>query len=341
MLLVARVDSRRVFMLGVAGLVPAALVTLLLVHQPSIGDRRLYPMLRGSLALAGLLLALATVISWATAPNRVSRSSLCGLAWAALTVLLCIGPFLESTPRARLYALELGTGDVVWSTSRVAVEPVLVDGDLVVADLDEQSLVGLDPTTGRERWRHRIVDADTVPVVARAVAAGAYIPESNALSPTPVAQSAPGAAAVVDGHLEAAGDDRRSAWSLMLPGETVVAVTQSGTSVYAYVSTPGASGVPGGAVVKVGIDDGIVMWRTALPEPVVAKVGAATIGASTDAVVVAGGERIGVLDAADGMLRWTQSVVVLGKSRGYALPGAVQHVIVTDSLVFLSATPDH
>ena len=48
MLLVARVDSRRVFVLGVAGLVPAALVTLLLVHQPSIGARRLYPMLRGS-----------------------------------------------------------------------------------------------------------------------------------------------------------------------------------------------------------------------------------------------------------------------------------------------------
>ena len=45
---VTRMDSRRVFVLGVAGLVPAALVTLLLVHQPSIGARRLYPMLRGS-----------------------------------------------------------------------------------------------------------------------------------------------------------------------------------------------------------------------------------------------------------------------------------------------------
>jgi hypothetical protein len=339
MLLVARVDSRRVFVLGVAGLVPAALVTLLLVHQPSVGDRRLYPMLRGSLALVGLLLALTTVISWATASNRLSRSSLCGLAWAGVTVLLCIGPFLESTPRARLYALELGTGEVVWSTSRVAAAPVLVDGDLVVADVDEQSLVGLDPTTGRERWRHRIVDADTVPVVARAVAAGAYVPALNAPAPTLVAQSAPGAAAVVDGHLETPGEGQRRAWSLLLPGETVTAVAQSGTSVYAYVSTPGASGVPGGAVVKVGVDDGIVIWRTALPDSVVAKVGAA-IGASADGVVVAGGERIGVLDAADGRLRWTQSVVVLGKSRGYALPGAVQHVIVTDSLVFLSATPD-
>ena len=97
-LLVKRVDSRRVFVLGVAGLVPAALVTLLLVHQPSIGDRRLYPMLRGPLTLVGLGLALATLIAWATASNRLSRPSLSGLAWAGVTVLLCIGPFLESAP---------------------------------------------------------------------------------------------------------------------------------------------------------------------------------------------------------------------------------------------------
>src|SRR3954447_22666226 len=107
MLSVTRVDSRRVFVLGVAGLVPAALVTLLLVHQPSIGERRLYPMLRGSLAVTGLLLALATVIAWATAPDRLSRSSLSGMAWAGVTVLLCIGPFLESNPRARLFALDV------------------------------------------------------------------------------------------------------------------------------------------------------------------------------------------------------------------------------------------
>ena len=53
---------------------------------------------------------------------------------------------------------------------------------------------------------------------------------------------------------------------------------------------------------------------------------AATIVAGGDSVVIAGGERIGVLDAADGTLRWTASVAELGKSRGYALPGAVQHV---------------
>ncbi len=65
-----------------------------------------------------------------------------------------------------------------------------------------------------------------------------------------------------------------------------------------------------------------------------------TIDADSDAVVVAGGERIAALDAHDGSQRWTASVASLGKSRGYALPGSVQHVTIADSLVFLSTTPD-
>ena len=117
MLLVTPVHSRRVLVLGAAGLVPAALVTLLLVHQPSIGDRRLYPLLRGSLTVVGLGLALAALITWATASDRLSRASLSGLAWAGLTTILCIGPFLESNPRPRLYALDLETGEVVWTGS--------------------------------------------------------------------------------------------------------------------------------------------------------------------------------------------------------------------------------
>src|SRR5687768_2958435 len=124
MLLVTRVHSRRVLVLGAAGLVPAALVTLLLVHQPSIGDRRLYPTFRGSLALVGLGLALATLITWATAPNRMSRSSLTGLAWAGVTTILCIGPFLESSPRPRLYALDVRSGDVEWDLDGVEGRPV-------------------------------------------------------------------------------------------------------------------------------------------------------------------------------------------------------------------------
>ena len=76
MLLVTRGTVAGCSCSALAGLVPAALVTLLLVHQPSIGDRRLYPMLRGSLTLVGLGLALATVLAWATTPNRLSRPSL-------------------------------------------------------------------------------------------------------------------------------------------------------------------------------------------------------------------------------------------------------------------------
>ena len=152
MLSVTRVDSRRVFLLGVSGLVPAALVTLLLVQQPSIGHRRLYPMLRGSLAVIGLVLAVATIITWVTVPNRLSRSSLSGLAWAGVAVLLCIGPFLESNPRNRLFALDLRDGREVWASSRAGTAPVMVGDDLVVTDVDARSLVGLDPLTGRERW---------------------------------------------------------------------------------------------------------------------------------------------------------------------------------------------
>jgi hypothetical protein len=34
------------------------------------------------------------------------------------------------------------------------------------------------------------------------------------------------------------------------------------------------------------------------------------------------------------------SVADLGKSRGYTLPGSAQRVAITDSLVYLSATPE-
>jgi outer membrane protein assembly factor BamB len=313
------VDSRRVLMVGVAGLVPAVLVTLLLVHQPSIGARRLYPMLRASLAAVGLGLALVTLLMWASATARFSRASLTGLGWAGVTVLLCIGPFLESTPRARLYALELGTGDVMWASSRVAAEPRLVGEDLVVTDADAGWLVGLDPATGRERWRQRSPDVDTV---------------------RPVAARTDSGISVVDGHIEADGSGSGRSWTLVLEAETVLVVAEFGGAGYAYVSTPGPTEERGGgAVVSFDTEDGDVRWRRALPGPVAVRVGTPAIGASGGAVVVAGGERIGVLDADDGRMVWTQSVVSLGRSRGYATRGAVHRIVVTDSVVFLSVTP--
>src|SRR5262245_28687351 len=180
MLLVTRVHSRRVLVLGAAGLVPAALVTLLFVHQPSIGDRRLYPTFRGSLALLGLGLALATLITLATAPIRLSRSSMTGLAWAGVTTILCIGPFLESNPRQRLYALDVDSGDRLWDTSEVAGRPVPLDGELFVFNPDEGALVVLDPDEGNVVGRYSMDDADSEPRVVRAIAAGAFVPPSEA-----------------------------------------------------------------------------------------------------------------------------------------------------------------
>jgi PQQ-like domain len=359
MLLVGRGDNRRVFVLGAAGLVPAAIVTLLLVHQPSIGDRLLYPMLRGALTLVAYGLALATVIAWATSSNRLSRPSLSGLAWAGVTVLLCIGPFVESTPRDRLFAFRLG-GGVAWDSSRAAAGPVLIGCDiaesggdtasperceLVATEVDERSLVGFDPRTGEQQWRGDIDDPPTDPedaeAFARAVEGGAYVPEENTAEPRPpVSVDAPGLT-VVDGHVEPAGDDGPASWRLEFPGEDVLAVARSHDSGYAYVSTPAADDDdrPAGAIVSFDATNGDVHWRSALPESMAVATGTPAIAANDDTVVVAGGEWIGALAADDGHLSWTENVVSLGKSRSYALPGAVQQVLIWDNLVFLSALP--
>ena len=214
MLLVTRVDHRRVLVLGLAGLVPAALVTLLLVHQPSIGDRRLYPLLRGPLAFIGLALALVAVVTWATSPPRLTRASLSGLAWAGVTAILCIGPFLESTPRARLYALELATGDLVWANRRAGTSPELVGDDLVVTDVEEGALVGLDPETGHERWRRRDRTAIREPAD--------------------------------ESRLDGLRLERRT-------GERIVDVDVVGSDAYVYVATTGANGIEGGSIVAVDI----------------------------------------------------------------------------------------
>jgi hypothetical protein len=285
MLLVTPVHSRRVLVLGAAGLVPAALVTLLLVHQPSIGDRRLYPLLRGSLTLVGLGLALAALITWATAPDRLSRSSLSGLAWAGVTTILCIGPFLESSPRPRLYALDLETGDLVWTSSQ--------------------------PSTGQ------------------ATAAGASVPGAEDV----VTETDEGGIDFGSARVDGKG------WSLPFPGEQVLDVAPIGDIVYVYVATPGAAAGAGGRILKLDADSGATEWQRSLSEEVAVGDGSADIAANDDVVVVAGGEHIAVIDA-DGHQRWTESVVTLGKSRGYALPGADQQVEVSDTLVFLSTTPE-
>ena len=305
MLLGRRADSRRVLVLGVAGLVPAALVTLLLVHRPAIGARALYPMLRWALSVGGLALALATLVVWTTTANPLHRTSLSGLAWAGVTVVLCIGPFVDSTPRARLFALDLRDGRVVWASTRAARDPTLSGDELVFTD-EHGWTIGLDPATGREHWRH----------------------EPSGVAAQPVTRATGVEASVT---------------ALLVPGERVLAAVRSGAATFVYVATPGVVDASAGAVIRLDDDgdDGTVRWRRSLPAGMAVEVGtAAAVATNGSSVVVAGGERIGVLDARDGRLRWSQSVVDLGKSRGYVLPGSMQQVTVTTTMVYLSATPD-
>jgi hypothetical protein len=327
--LVTRENTRRVFVLGVAGLVPAALLTLLLLQQPAIGHRRLYPLLRVPLAAIAFTLALVTVIAWARSSKRLSRPALSGLAWAAVAVLLCIGPFVESNPRDRLFALELDDGDVAWRTSGAGRHPRLIAGVVIVEEEDSDTRVCLDPADeGHQLGREDDLDSlDRRCDVALAADARSTDDAGYEVE-------------VVDGHLEADG----GSWTQSFAGEEVLAVEEAGDGVYAYVATPRAATTqpddpPVGAIVKLAVADGRFVWRSALDESVASDEPA--LDAIADSVVVAGGESITALDGTDGHQRWIESVAALGKSRGYALPQAVHEVVIDDEndLVLLSVTP--
>jgi hypothetical protein len=119
----------------------------------------------------------------------------------------------------------------------------------------------------------------------------------------------------------------------LFPGESVPVAEWFHDRAYVYVASTGADGRPAGAIAAVD-PGGIVKWRRALPAAVVADRPA--IDANAALVAVAGGGRIGTFSALDGGEHWTVSVVSLGKSRRYALPGAVQDVVLTDCRLFLS-----
>jgi outer membrane protein assembly factor BamB len=216
----------------------------------------------------------------------------------------------------------------------------LVEDQLFVSGLEDGSLVAFDPGTGRELARYSIEDADTEPRVGRAIAAGLVPPGEGTIQ---TARTPPDAA--VDGIRRVAGGlqgfrDDGEPWSADFGGEEVVDLEVVDDNVYVYVATEGASGVRAGAIVNVDPADGSVRWREQLPPDIAAADGAADIEATTDAIAVAGGERFGVLHPGTRELIWTDSVVELGKSRGYALPGATQWVAIDDSHVYLSTTPD-
>jgi hypothetical protein len=339
---VTRENTRRVFVLGVAGLVPAALVTLLLLNQPAIGDRRLYPMLRVPLTAIAFTLALATVIAWARSSRRLSRPALSGLAWAAVAVLLCIGPFVESNPRDRLFALELyDDGRVAWAMRGAASHPRLIDGVLVVEEEDSGARVCLDPRrSGNELGREDDRDAAD-PRCQRALDedTGASDGEDRRLE---VLDGHVVDGHVVDGRVEGTGED--GPWTLVFPGAEVLALVEAGDVAYAYVSTPEASPTrPGdpahGTIVKIDVDRREVVWSRSLDDSAASDDPA--LAANADSIVVAGGESITALDGSDGRERWSESVIALGKSRGYGLPGAVHEIVIDDEdgLVLLAVTP--
>ena len=64
-----------------------------------------------------------------------------------MTTILCIGPFLESTPRPRFYALDLKTGEIVSASSQVGTGQATAGG--------ASSLAPRTPHRNRRR-RHRL-----------------------------------------------------------------------------------------------------------------------------------------------------------------------------------------
>jgi hypothetical protein len=294
--------GRRVLGLALASLVPAAAVTLLLVNQPSIADQQVFPLLRVPLAVLALGLALAAVVSWVVAGDRLSRPALTGLAIVGVTTLLCIGPLTESSANSRLYAFDLATRRQAWGPRTTAAsDPRICGADLAVTNPHTGQVTVLDPASGEERTELGTSDdpATRCPV---------------------------------------AGDERLAEEPpISFPGERVVTWARFGHRTYVYVATDGADGPVAGAIAAID-GHGHVLWRRDLPAAVVAD--HPVMDANADVVVVAGGERLLVFPLAPGVDPWTVSVVTLGKSRRYALPGAVQQVVLDDSRLFLSLAPE-
>jgi hypothetical protein len=132
--------------------------------------------------------------------------------------------------------------------------------------------------------------------------------------------------------------DPAIARAIVRTGERPLAVRQVGEATYVYVSTTGAAGLDEATLVKVV--GGAVRWTHALPAELAVQAGLPSMDASGDVVVIAGGEEVGAVDAGTGALRWRASVANLARSRGYALPGSVQQVMIAGAVVYLAATPE-
>ena len=216
-----------------------------------------------------------------------------------VTTLLCIGPLLENSAQQRFYALDLKDGRVVRTqTTRANESPRSIE-DFVMDDKNGGSAIGSDPETGEPVCDQRAPDD------------------------RPAVRS-PGAGV----------DAFYAGFPLLFPGEHVATAAQFGDRHYAYVATDGADGRAGAGGIGALDRAGGIVWLVDLPSAVVAD--EPTIDVNAAMVAIAGGRRIGTFSAQDGRVRWTVSVVSLGKSRQYALPGAVQRIVLTDCRLFLS-----
>ena len=161
-----------------------------------------------------------------------------------------------------------------------------------MTDLEDRSLVGLDPADGDERWRHGLDEADTQSQVGTA----ALLARTSRAPRTPRRRrrAAPSTSTGSRSSREVSRAPAQAGRGGRSPSRVSRCSPSSAStdSVYAYVSTPGADGTAAGSIVKLDAADGSQLLADGLPETVAVAGETATIDANGDAVVVAGGEKI-------------------------------------------------
>ena len=296
--------GRRVLGLALASLVPAAAVTLLLVNQPSIADQQVFPLLRVPLAV----LALGAGVGGRRELGGGGRSTLATGAHRAGhrrrddTALHRAADRELGEPR--LYAFDLATHRQAWGPRTTAAsDPRICGAGLAVTNPHTGQVIVLDPASGEERTELGTSD------------------DARATRGRPVA-----------------GDERLAEEPpISFPGERVVTWARFGHRTYVYVATDGADGPVAGAIAAID-GHGHVLWRRDLPAAVVAD--HPVMDANADVVVVAGGERLLVFPLVPGRRAVDRQRGHSRQEPRYALPGAVQQVVLDDSRLFLSLAPE-
>jgi hypothetical protein len=289
---------------------------------------------------------------WGTGGRRVLGFALASLVPAAAVTLLLVNqpsiadqrvfPILRLPLAVLALALALGAvvswvvaGDRLSRAALIGLAIIGVTTLLCIGPLLESSpqprLYALDLRNGRVVARTTTANDPDLSIEDLVVADKHSGPVIG--SGPEIVERTCGPWSVDDPSAEGSSQADSDEFARLFPGESVPVAAWFDDRAYVYVSSAGADGRRAGAIAAVD-PGGIVKWRRDLPAAVVADHPA--INASAALVAVAGGERIGTFSALDGGEHWTVSVVSLGKSRRYALPGAVQDVFLTDCRLFLS-----